>query len=331
MQVSVVIPVYNAAAYVREAVESALAQPEVAEVILVEDGSPDDSLAVCQKLAAEHPKVHLYRHPNGENLGAAAARNLAILKSTSEYVAFLDADDFFLPNRFAVPTMLFEGDPELDGVYEAVGTYVQDEAGAQRWVNAGRRLRGLTTMGEYVAPEHLFAAFVRRGAGGIHLDGLVVKRTLFEKTGLFDERLRLHQDSAMIIKMAAVGKLAPGRLDEPVAMRRIHSQNRISAPRPRAAIYADKMRFWRTMLRWSKERLGKPEQRLILDALLRTAGNTSRFEASHPTWLRPLQKRVQLILLALSEPQLFFSPPFWKHFFPHLGFWLGAVRGKLFP
>lgn len=328
MQVSVVIPVYNAAAYVREAVESALGQPEAAEVILVEDGSSDDSLTVCQKLAAEHPKVHLYRHPNSENRGAAATRNLAILKSSGEYVAFLDADDFFLPERFSVPAVLFEGDPSLDGVYEAVGMYVQDEAGAQRWVSAGRRLQRLTTMGEHIAPEHLFAALARRGAGGIHLDGLVVRHTLFEKTGLFDERLRLHQDSAMILKMAALGRLAPGRLDEPVAMRRVHSQNRISAPRPRAAIYADKIRFWRTMLTWSKGQLGEPEQQLMLDALLKTAGNTPRFEASPPAWLRPLQKRFQLTLLALSTPWLCFSSLFWKHFLPRPRFWLGAVWSK---
>ena len=50
-EVSVVIPVYNAAAFVTQAVESALAQPEVREVVLVEDCSPDDSLAVCRQLA----------------------------------------------------------------------------------------------------------------------------------------------------------------------------------------------------------------------------------------------------------------------------------------
>ena len=51
MQVSVVTPVYNAAPFIAEAIESALMQPETAEVVLVEDGSPDDSLRVCQELA----------------------------------------------------------------------------------------------------------------------------------------------------------------------------------------------------------------------------------------------------------------------------------------
>ncbi len=59
---SVIIPVYNAAAYVRHAVESALAQPETAEVILIEDGSPDNALEICENLASEFEKVKLLRH-----------------------------------------------------------------------------------------------------------------------------------------------------------------------------------------------------------------------------------------------------------------------------
>jgi glycosyltransferase involved in cell wall biosynthesis len=100
LRVDVIVPVYNAADYVRKAVESALARPETVEVILVEDGSTDESLAVCQELAAEYPTVRLYRHPNGENRGAGASRNLAISESTRGHIAFLDAD-YFLPCRFS--------------------------------------------------------------------------------------------------------------------------------------------------------------------------------------------------------------------------------------
>ena len=81
-EVSVVIPVYNAAAFVTQAVESALAQPEVREVVLVEDCSPDDSLAVCRQLAEKYPQVNLFQHPGGVNRGAGPSRNLGITKST---------------------------------------------------------------------------------------------------------------------------------------------------------------------------------------------------------------------------------------------------------
>ncbi|PIY03241.1 MAG: glycosyltransferase family 2 protein, partial [Bacteroidetes bacterium CG_4_10_14_3_um_filter_31_20] len=74
-------------------------QPETSEVILIEDGSPDNGLDVCTSLAKKYSKVRLYRHENGENKGASASRNLGIRKANYPYVAFLDADDFYLPNR----------------------------------------------------------------------------------------------------------------------------------------------------------------------------------------------------------------------------------------
>ena len=67
LRISVIIPVYNAAAYVAQAVDSALEQPETGEVILVEDGSQDASLEVCRMLAEENLQVRLYQHPNGGN------------------------------------------------------------------------------------------------------------------------------------------------------------------------------------------------------------------------------------------------------------------------
>ena len=205
MQVSVIIPVYNAAVYIQQAVESALAQPETTEVILVEDGSADDTLSVCQKLAATHPKVRLYRHPDGGNHGVSASSNLGILKSTCEYLTILGADDFLLPDRFTVAQELFNADPEIEGVYEAVGAHFENEAARQRWQTLGWGNHLLITMSEPIPPEHLFTALVKGGYGSFSIIGLVVKRSLFEKTGLFDECLRLHQDTAMLVKMADRG------------------------------------------------------------------------------------------------------------------------------
>src|SRR5690349_14845174 len=92
-KVSVIIPVYNAAKFLRQAVESAVHLPEVAEIVLVEDRSPDNALQICGELVREFSKVKMYQHPNNENRGAGASRNLGIEKSTFPYVAFLDADD----------------------------------------------------------------------------------------------------------------------------------------------------------------------------------------------------------------------------------------------
>ena len=229
-----IIPVYHAAEFIQQAVKSALVQPEVIEVILVEDASPDNSLAVCEALAAAHERVHLYRHPDGANHGAGASRNLAIQRSTCPYIAFLDADDFYLPGRFDRARATFEAYLDVEGVYEAVGTHFESETARQQW-RAAQSLDAfseLTTMTRHVDPGQLFETLLAGDAGYFCTPGLIVKRSLLDKTGLFDENLRLHQDTAMWIKMAAVGRLAPGRLDEPVAMRRVHIHNRITAPRP---------------------------------------------------------------------------------------------------
>jgi hypothetical protein len=328
MRVSVITPVYNAADHVREAVESALAQPETAEVILVEDGSPDDSLAVCQELAAEHPTVHLHRHPNGENRGAGASRNLAILKSTCEHIAFLDADDFFLPGRFAVARELFEVNREIDGLYEAIATHVENEDGLQRWHEAGLPLQELLTMTQQTPPEQLFTALVKGGVGVFSIDGLVVNRRIFARTGLFDEHLRQKQDTAMIIKMAAVGRLVSGRLEEPVAMRRIHERNRMSMPRPKSEVDKEWVLLWHTLWRWSLTRLEKQQQQKLLDRLLGAAGNHS-INRSLPTWMQRLQKRAYLVMLLHRYPMLIRERTFWRRLLPHVGFWIHRSYGRL--
>ena len=153
LEVSVVIPVYNAAPYVRQAVESALAQPQVREVLLVEDGSPDNALEVCRELAAEYPRVALLRHPNGENRGAGASRNLGMLAAGSAFLAFLDADDYYLPGRFTIDERIFAQDPRCEGVYHAVEMHVEDAQGLNRWNDAGKSRERIQTMSAESPPK----------------------------------------------------------------------------------------------------------------------------------------------------------------------------------
>lgn len=92
-RISVVIPLYNKAAYVRRAIESVLAQGEaVTEVIVVDDGSTDDSAARVAAMAS--PKLRLVKQENG---GVSVARNRGIEEASGEFICFLDADDVYLP------------------------------------------------------------------------------------------------------------------------------------------------------------------------------------------------------------------------------------------
>jgi glycosyltransferase involved in cell wall biosynthesis len=318
MRISVITPVYNAADFVREAVESALAQPEVAEVILVEDASTDNSLTVCETLAAEDARVRLYRHRDGANRGAGASRNLAIQKSTCPYIAFLDADDFYLPGRFTVAAQRLDENPDLDGVYEAIGAHFQSEAVRAQWLDSQNEetfLHGdfaLTTVTQNVPPDALFETLVSGGMGYFHGDGLLVKRTVFDRTGWFDEHLRLHQDKAMWLKMAAVSRLAGGRLEEPVAMRRVHAHNRITASRSAADVNRTLALMWETVWLWSYRNLPAPRHQLVLKAYLRIVLKPCLDDPV--AWRRVGCSYSRLIRLLLRHPAMSRQRPFWRTF-----------------
>jgi len=228
-RVSVIIPVYNAAEFVSRAVSSALQQPEVLEVVLVEDGSPDNSLAVCRELAHGDTRVRVLRHPGGANRGAGASRNLGITSAAGNLLAFLDADDYYLPGRFGPDIRLLDDQPSLDGVYNAIGTQFYDEAGRARYADKGKDDSELTTMKCRLDPEGLFLSMAPVGSlGHFHADGLTVHRRVFDVLDGFDPDLELSQDTLLFLQMALKCRLGGGRLDEPVAMRGVHTGNRVA-------------------------------------------------------------------------------------------------------
>jgi glycosyltransferase involved in cell wall biosynthesis len=325
-EVSVTIPVYNAAEFVRRAVESALSQLQTAEVILVEDYSPDNSWQVCQQLASEYDKVRLYRHPDGKNHGCAASRTLAAQKSTCEYVAFLDADDYYLQDRFEVSEKLLKNDPRIDGVYEAVGMQVEDDFSRQRWLSAGKPIVELETITEKIQPERLFDALVLGGKGHFHINGLVLRRKVIEKAGYFDNALALHMDEVMFIKLAALAKLVPGRLSEPVAMWRVHGRNRFSVQRPKNVIYKMRLRFWNTVWSWGCAHLNQVQQELIAQTFIKEACNRTRFNKPFPRFLYGLQRRVQWFLLPFSYPWVLKERAFWSVVLLHPSAWLQRIQ-----
>ena len=259
-----IIPVFDAERWVTKAVESVVHQGDLQEVLLIEDGSRDDSLSVCTELAGANPKVTLLRHRDGANLGPGASRNLGIQKAKSELIAFLDADDIYLPGRFQSTIRIMTGNPDIGGVYEAVGTIFEDVRARARWDSVG--WGDLTTMRKVVSPDELFYFLVTWEAGHFHLDGLVVRKDLAERVGGFNPSLRLHQDTDFCIKLAAVGSLVPGRLDRPVAMRRVHSQNR--SVKRRQDVLETRFAMWNSLRNWAEDVGQSSARKKLIDCRL---------------------------------------------------------------
>ena len=248
MQVSVVIPVYNAEMYVEQAVLSALDQPEVAEVLLVEDGSPDDALMVCKQLTSEHDQVKLFRHRNGANLGAAASRNLGILNASNEFIAFLDADDFYLANRFKEAKRIL-ANPSVEAVFEATGTEFESPAAEKQWAAINGPL--ITTVRSGTPCDRIFEEHGPVGkAGHCHLNGLTVRRATVRLIGMFAPELTIGEDTDFFLKLTACGKIRLGNVNSPVAMRRVHASNRVTEIRSPDRTWENRLSYWLSALKW---------------------------------------------------------------------------------
>lgn len=212
MKVSVIIPVYNAAEFVEEAVESALNQKQTGEVILIEDGSTDNSIQICKKLETLYNNVFIYQHGNGINRGASESRNLGIKNAKFNYISFLDADDIYANNRFIESERLFNSHLDIDGVYECAQYYNENK---------------IYTINKSINPDKLLYFLIRGKYGHFHTNAITLKKTVFDKVGFFHPDLKLHQDTEMWLRLAHSCKLINGNLTEPVCFIRRHPGNRI--------------------------------------------------------------------------------------------------------
>jgi len=243
MQISVIIPVYNAAAYIEKAVTSALFLAEVKEVVLVNDGSTDDSLAILQKLQQSDARIKIYHHEKNANKGRSASRNLALQKATMPFIAFLDADDFYLENRFEIDSKIFASDTTIDGVYNAIGVHFYRDFSDEE-----HQELSLTTVTEAIPPKELFGYLLNGKKGYFSIDGLTIKKEVLTKIGIFQEHLVVAEDTDWLLKMALTSKLVAGNITEPVAMRGVHDTNSFNKTE-QYKIHRQKM--YESLIHWS--------------------------------------------------------------------------------
>ena len=261
MKISVIIPVYNAEKYVIQAVESTLQFEEVFEVILVEDKSPDNALEVCRLLAEKYDRVKLYQHPDKKNHGAGPSRNLGIEKSTGDFVAFLDADDYYLPNRFDAEKKLFENS-DVEGVYGGLGVHYYSERAKEQYFRLFENK--LTTVYKKYEPKDIFLGQLNMlGTFGLFsIDALTIRRiSLIEKMDiLFKPNLRLHEDTEFLFRLSYYLNLYSGIIDKAIAIRGVHEDNRITKVDNHEVNPAiSRVLLWKEVNKWSQNEDTIPE------------------------------------------------------------------------
>lgn len=196
--VDVVIPAYDAQAFLGEALDSVLSQGAlVGKVVVVDDGSSDGTAALA---IARGPPVELVRLPN--NRGSATARNAGLARCNAEYVAFLDADDRWLPGK-------------LDAQVAAL-TRAQDVAFAIC------RVRPFADSELPTAERAALLAQQPAEMEGWMASALVAHRSLFAQAGVFAEELRVGEAIDWFSRVRSFGHVAiPAVLVE----RRMHRRN----------------------------------------------------------------------------------------------------------
>jgi glycosyltransferase involved in cell wall biosynthesis len=244
-KVSVIIPVYNAANYIRRAVESVTGLAQTGEIILVEDCSPDHSLEVCKQLQKEYANVTVLTQHEPTNLGAGGARNLGIKAASFDFISFLDGDDYYYPNRFESEAFIFSNMPNVDGVYGFTQGVFENEEVKQKYL---LRHPANDTFTEKVDPSQLLHALLFGGKGTFHTNGITLRKSVFQKVGYFDTELKLSQDTELWARLACSCILVAGNIESPIAARTVHPTNRVHAAdeivgRYRKLVY-EKLMYW---------------------------------------------------------------------------------------
>ena len=208
--VSVVIPAYNVAPFISETLQSVFAQTSANyEVIIVNDGSPDTE----DLERALEPYLNRIVYIKQENRGAGAARNAGIMAARGEFIAFLDADDLWLPDYLSEQLAFMRS-----------GTY--DLVYADALLFGESPLAGRTFM--QIAPSNGLVTFqsLISGKCNVITSGVVARRRLILEVGLFDEQLRNSQDFELWVRLVRHG--ARANYQRKVLLRYRYHENSLS-------------------------------------------------------------------------------------------------------
>ena len=209
--ISILIPTYNNGKYISQAIESVYAQNyDNMEIIVVDDGSTDNTKEVLKQY--KDIKYFYVEHK-----GIPFVRNLALEKSQGEYIAFLDSDDYWLPEKLNIQMQYFKEHPDCEIVFTKYKNFFEEEK-----IKIDKRA---------IREKELEAVEYKI------LPTALIKKTLFEKYGVFDENFQTGEDTELIYRMGKRGVSFDCCIDKVLYMRRLHGNNITLTVRPKYSKY----------------------------------------------------------------------------------------------
>jgi glycosyltransferase involved in cell wall biosynthesis len=184
LKVSVVIPTFNRGYIIKEALRNIDLQTwKDFEVIVIDDGSTDNTEEILRKVPSSNSRVRYVRHET--NRGVSAARNTGILSSNGEYIAFLDSDDRWVSTKLEEQMRVFHHSPNHIGLVHTAYRVHQPNG---RMYPRFPRFEG-----------NVFRQLL--GRSSILCSSVIVPRSVFDEVGLFDERMMIAQDYDMWLRI----------------------------------------------------------------------------------------------------------------------------------
>lgn len=186
--VSCIIIFLNTGEYLVESIDSVLAQTyDNWELLLVDDGSTDESSAIAQSYACKHPdKIFYLEHEGHQNRGKNVSRNLGVARARGSYVALLDADDVWLPEKLAEQVILMESMPQAGMLYGLTQLWVS-WAGSEGEENGDSFFELGVVPDTLIQPPQLLYHLLEGWAQSPTTCNAIIRRTVFDEIGNFDE------------------------------------------------------------------------------------------------------------------------------------------------
>jgi glycosyltransferase involved in cell wall biosynthesis len=287
--VSVVIIFLNGEEFLREAIDSVLAQSYTDwELLLVDDGSTDGSTRIAREYAARDPsRIRYLEHPGHVNRGMSATRNLGIRHAHGEYVALLDADDVWLPHKLSEQVAILLEHPEVGMVCGASEYWYSWSGGAN---SKPDRIRQVVRLQDrVVAPPSMLPLVLSREEPSPCPSDLLIRRSVAEAVGGFEESfvgiLQLYEDQAFLAKVQLHTRIY-------VSSRcwiryRRHSNSCVSVVKRAGAQDIVRARY----LKWLEEYLNRVH---ATDIMVREALRRELRPYRHPRWNEFLRRTAAL-------------------------------------